>query len=245
MKSQHKENTVRTNCKDCAFAIYDQNCQKSCVFGRIEKFDKDVIEAHDNDKEFYVINRLCTYYRSKLWGYSENDVEKVQQESAISFDIIFDCDNINDAQSQIIIHFINNHKYYKNKVNFVLLHEYQNHESAKGCISKIARDSKQQVNITMCSKIEYQIHQLIMKSKHGYHAIIKYPELLELNVLHSLNNYVNHDLNKLVIANICGTHFIGNFVYKILNSINNSHAYFENIDTIIEDAKNKNMYTEI
>lgn len=245
MKSQQVDQKIKTNCKDCAFAIYNENTQTSCAFDRISKFGEDAIEGYDNDKEFYVIDRLCTYYRNTSWGYSKNDIDKVQKESALGFDLIFDCNNINSNQVQIISYFLNNNKYYDTKLNITLLHNYENYSTVKDSISSVAKNSDTKINITVCENIENHMHQLLLKSKNGYHCFIRYPELLETNMLHKLNNYVNTDLNKLIVANVNGIEFISNFIYKIFNNMHNNHSYFQNIGQIIKDCKDKNMYIEI
>lgn len=245
MKSQPKEHTIKTSCKNCAFAVYSDKTQISCEFDRISKFKDDVIEAYDNDCEFYLIDRLCTFYRDKAWGYSVSDKDKVQKESAIGFDVIFNCDNINATQAQIITHFINSNKYYIPKTNIVLIHRYDNYSDVKIHISNIAKSTKNDVNITMCDNIENTVHQLVLKSRNGYHCLVNHPELLETNTLTRLNHFVNYDLNKLFVANVNGIEFIGNFAYKVLYHTNNNPSYKENIDLIINDCKEKDMYTEI
>lgn len=245
MKSQHNEHTIKTNCKDCAFAIYEDKSQISCKFNRIEKFGKDVIEAYDNDNEFYVIDRLCTYYRNKAWGYTQADTDKVLKESAIGFDIIFNCSNINAEQTQIITHFINNHNYYPSKINIILIHDYNSYSAVKEFVSKIARNISTHVGITICEDITSQVHQILLKTKNAYHALIQYPELLEINSLSRINSFINDDLNKLVIANVNGVEFIGNFIYQLFYTMNNNKNYQDNINNIIKDSKEKNMYIEI
>lgn len=51
-----------TVCKDCCFAIYQDKTQKGCALNRLEKFE--VIEAYDEDKEFFIVNgRQCNTMR--------------------------------------------------------------------------------------------------------------------------------------------------------------------------------------
>lgn len=245
MKSQPSEHTIKTNCKDCAFASYKDKTQISCEFNRIEKFGDDAIEAYDDDGEFYVIDRLCTYYRNKAWGYTSEDKGRVLKESALGFDIIFNCNNINATQAQIITHFINNHNYYPSKVNVILIHDYSHYADAKELVSSIARQASTKIDITICDSVTSQIHQILLKTKHGYHALIEYPELLEINSLFKLNSFVNDDLNKLVAANVNGIEFIGNFVYQIFYNMNNNQNYQDNIANILKDCKSKDMYIEI
>ena len=59
---------ISTSCKNCYFADYDCKTQTGCRLGRLEKYRNtsgNVVEAYDDDKEFYVIqNKICVYYRN-------------------------------------------------------------------------------------------------------------------------------------------------------------------------------------
>lgn len=68
-----------TPCKECVFAKYEGITQTGCHLNMVEKFREvgaEVLEAYDEDKEFYVIrNRLCHFFRPKKWG-GEKSVEE-------------------------------------------------------------------------------------------------------------------------------------------------------------------------
>jgi len=79
--------SISTICKNCLFAIYDSKTQIGCVFNRTETIDNhpsyDLIEAEDEDKEFYILNNhICPYQRTPDWQHSKNDdiVKKVKEE---------------------------------------------------------------------------------------------------------------------------------------------------------------------
>ena len=81
-------NTLSTSCKKCAFAHYIGKTQVSCDLNRIEHFTKndiEVIEAEDHDKEFYVIDGVCTGYRLGSWSelHAGKDLVKVYEEETI------------------------------------------------------------------------------------------------------------------------------------------------------------------
>lgn len=60
-----------TSCKLCIFAEYEGFTQVGCKKGRIKKYKDSastVIEAYDEDKEFYVIkDRTCMFRRTQVW----------------------------------------------------------------------------------------------------------------------------------------------------------------------------------
>lgn len=75
-----------TPCKNCCFAVYEDLTQVGCARNRLEKYKKvgsEIIEAYDEDKEFYVIkNRICPFYRDKKWldafkGQSDSEIERM------------------------------------------------------------------------------------------------------------------------------------------------------------------------
>ena len=54
---------ISTICKNCLFAKYDKTTQVGCEFNRTETIDNhpvcELIEAQDEDKEFYILNNHC------------------------------------------------------------------------------------------------------------------------------------------------------------------------------------------
>lgn len=64
-------NSIHTSCKNCVFSIYENITQTDCALKYIDLYkDKniEVLEAYDNDKEFYIINnKKCIGYREPKW----------------------------------------------------------------------------------------------------------------------------------------------------------------------------------
>jgi len=83
---------ITTSCSDCVFAEYEGKTQKGCKANRIEKLKArghKVIEAHDEDKEFYVIKTVCSAYRGGEWGKSFTDhFAQLQRELEVKLHII-------------------------------------------------------------------------------------------------------------------------------------------------------------
>jgi hypothetical protein len=60
----------QTPCKNCGFAVYEEDTQTGCYLGVIDKFravGTEIIEAYDHEKEFFVIDRKCLFGRNKKW----------------------------------------------------------------------------------------------------------------------------------------------------------------------------------
>lgn len=98
--------TIHTPCKDCVFAIYNQNTQTDCALGYIDKYkDKNisVLEAYDNTKEFYIINgKKCIGYRENKWFKQfdldgsdlEAKINKYHETNHLDYIIIIDLKNL-------------------------------------------------------------------------------------------------------------------------------------------------------
>lgn len=79
-------NTIHTPCKDCVFAIYEDKTQVGCALNYIDTYKQKeipVLEAYDNDKEFYIINgKKCIGYRENKW-FKQFELENASLEAKI------------------------------------------------------------------------------------------------------------------------------------------------------------------
>ena len=67
-----KSDEAETICRDCAFAVYDEDSQTGCSIGKLDKFEEqgaEIIEVYDEtNKEFYVVKgRVCVHWRGSDW----------------------------------------------------------------------------------------------------------------------------------------------------------------------------------
>ena len=64
-------NPIHSPCKNCVFAIYENNTQTGCSLNYLDKYKNknvSILEAYDDDKEFYIINgKKCLGYRENKW----------------------------------------------------------------------------------------------------------------------------------------------------------------------------------
>lgn len=62
---------IHTSCKNCVFAIYDKSNQSGCSLNYLEIYKNnnvDILEAYDDNKEFYILNnKKCVGYRELNW----------------------------------------------------------------------------------------------------------------------------------------------------------------------------------
>tara|TARA_R100001129_G_scaffold8535_1_gene6056 strand:+ start:616 stop:1368 length:753 start_codon:yes stop_codon:yes gene_type:complete len=83
MKSKQLDRIAETSCKDCKFAIYEGKTQTGCEAGRAEVYMENgmAFEAYDKDKEFYVINTLCSYKIEKKYALSIEEIKAIRKKS--------------------------------------------------------------------------------------------------------------------------------------------------------------------
>lgn len=61
---------METACKNCVFAKYEGRTQIRCTAGKINDYlqnEVEIIEAYDDEKDFYVVKGHCNYFRSDRW----------------------------------------------------------------------------------------------------------------------------------------------------------------------------------
>lgn len=99
-----------TICKNCIFATYDGNRQIGCHFDITEKVrnstdNVELVEAMDDEKEFYILDgKICPYQRTSSWMYY-NDIDpvgKVLKEVYLRWAaVIFSNNNLSDVKKSI------------------------------------------------------------------------------------------------------------------------------------------------
>lgn len=78
---------ISTACKNCLFAIYNSKTQVGCQLNITDKVKHhpiyELIEAEDDEKEFYILNNhVCPYQRTNSWIHANDDnkISKVKME---------------------------------------------------------------------------------------------------------------------------------------------------------------------
>ena len=244
MKSPQQDRKLQTSCKNCTFAIYDGITQTGCSANRIEKFDQsDIIEAYDNEKEFYVINKFCNLYRSQSWNGGQPDLDKALIESSLDFDIMINCNSIDTDFKNYIAESIQNLCYYKDKIIINLFHDHKAASEIKSRVLEIYSKFKT-IKISVCLDSDLFLHESVLKSKRNCHVVIK-DTTFDFNCLYRLNDTVNNHLKKFICANNNGNTVISNMAYKMNYANHGVDNYGSNIQQIVETSKNIGMYIDI
>lgn len=234
----------QTSCKDCIFAIYDDKTQIGCEDDRINKFKDSVIEAYDDDKEFYVIDRICNLHRKKTWNNGQKSITKAKNESALTFDLLIDCENINSNYEKNIVEELCDISYPNNKINIFLFHSHKvSKEQKKLVMSLHSKLNKSKISVYF-DKIDY-IYSILTQSKNTFHMFVNEHNIENLaNFLIVSNNLITNDLEKFILCSQDNKMLISNIAFKFLYP--NLYNDFENeIKNLKENARKENMYIEL
>lgn len=233
-------NLTKTSCKSCIFAIYENKTQTGCEHNRIEKFGNDVIEAYDDHEEFFVINRLCNYIRSTNWNDGNKNIEKVTEESAVSFDIFIEVNNLSIEDQAKILQTTKNITYYSNKFKIFLFHNNNVKKEQRELILSLFNGLNQPVLSVYDNKNQY-LDSVIGKSKNTFHIILKTEDLPYLNeAMQFTNKKVNEDLEKFLLLKYQDITIISNMACKLMYN-----KFYEDFDhqfkEMLTDAKKNQM----
>lgn len=246
MKSPLQDRKIQTNCKACVFSVYDGNTQTGCLHNRIEKFQPNVIEAYDNDKEFYVINGMCNLYRNSRWNSGDPNIDKAFEESSLTFDCFIDCSDISENDAQRIIDFVASLNYYKNRINWYLFHLYETSQEVKNNVMKVFVGlHKISPKISVCVNKGVYLNEFSVKSNSTYHVVLDHNSKLDVDVFSKVNNYINIDIKKFIISKINDSEFISNIAYRMGFIKDQNIDYYKNLENLREQSKTVGMYLEI
>ena len=220
-ESNNHSKIIQTNCKNCAFAVYEKDTQIGCLHGRVDKFKNlnpdNVLEAYDIDKNFYVINKFCNFYRDKdSWNNGILDTKKIRQEAKLTFDVFLNCDNINTEYLEWIKEFIKNiNDYGSDKVH---VHIYHNDnlqlERKKEILSLLPLLKIYTLNVYLYNADELK-HNIILKSKQSYHLDISSNNTVDFDILSQIDIEINDNLKRLLAIKLKNNYVYSNLSYKI------------------------------
>lgn len=136
--SQSSISKIHTSCKDCTFAVYSENTQIGCELDLIDKYESKettIIEAYDENKEFYVIdNKKCIGYRNLSWSEKdgiklnlEDKKIKIKNEFKIKYILFIDLKHFDNNKFENLIENINQ---LKTKPSKIILLRYGYSDSA-------------------------------------------------------------------------------------------------------------------
>jgi hypothetical protein len=246
MNSPLPDRTLRTSCKNCIFSVYEGITQTGCDVNRLELFKNagKIIEAYDNEKEFYVIEGLCNFNRPLTWNNGVASKDKVLEESSPTFKVYIDCTNIDESLEKKIVDLIDS-KYYTSKFTVTLYHELNVDKNIKQKTIQIYKMFPKMVYLSSCRDKDEFIHNGYLNAKECYLINIKDGENFDTNILSKVNDLINSDLKKALLIKNKDAFIISNTLYRVENWDTPHSGYNKTKETLVNKLKDTNLYFEI
>lgn len=223
MKSKQNQPSYQTSCKDCVFAEYEDITQVSCQADRL-KFFGDIIEAYDNDKEFYVINDVCTYYRPPFWNDGKAEISEARRELETTFGIFIDLSDKEDEDLDKTIDSIKRINYNKKRIlvtmNHLALEQKPYYHQVLGSLLNAGFNAFLTVSKTTVFKEWDNIQRL---GKTSFCTFLKSGEQIDPDAFSNCDRIKNQDGEKFVSLTSGGTDLL-------LTNVFLQH-YFEYVST--------------
>ena len=259
---------VTTSCCECVFAEYVGDTQTGCSMGRLEKFRKNgttVLEAYNDEKEFFVIERFCSAFRDSEWKdilfYYSNDLsekpeDRVRREVKIKcgFFIGFDdtC-SISDLEKTIIsiaeqelqplyVTVANSSKTDNLLILSVLRSYFENDGGVVYTCSYVDVDELSTKEQTEIPEIWRAIDSAFTTTaKNGYYAAIRAGNIFSKDYLASINHYINEEMKQVILIRSEDNpeeYFIQCSLHKLMYGSNGKFI----VDKVSELSEEQDLY---
>lgn len=234
MKSQHDANQYETACKNCLFAKYEDNTQTGCVAGRVKKYQDDhmIIEAYDDDKEFFVIKGICNLVRQDGWNEGKADLDKALEEIKPKFNIVVDGNNLSDSTIEDIIRFHSESGDYD--CDWHVVHSFEVDKAGRQRLSPLVTAIG--ATVTQCADTEFTIGHLITRSRRSFTIVLDQMSLPNSNILYRVDAALNKDLKRFVVFNYNGVLAVSNLAFHIYHKKTETFNYVSIFGDIYRNA---------
>lgn len=207
MKSsqQDKPRHLQTSCKTCLFATYKGGTQTGCKAGRIKKYRDQglVLEAYDNDREFYVINTLCNQLRTPEWNGGEVDVDKAYNEVAPTHTIIIFTDSITARSKNSAVAYLKNIDYDRSKIRIVISQKISAPKKEKTLVTQLYTQVKEIGFAYLVTKVsidsKFRDFDLFRVSKTSFCTRVDMSQKVPKNFFKAIHKKLNKEATKGVI----------------------------------------------
>jgi hypothetical protein len=259
---------VTTSCCDCVFAEYVGDTQTDCSMGRLEKFRKNgttVLEAQNEDKEFYVVERFCSAFRDSEWKdilfYYSNDLsetpeDRVRREIKIKCGCFIGFDDtcsISDLEKTIVsierqelqplyVTVANCSKTNNLVIMDVLRSYFEDGGEVVYTCSYVDLDELSTREQTEIPEIWRAVDAAFnTTAKNGYYAAIKAGREFSKDYLTSINHYINEDMNQVILiksGDDTEDYFMQCSLHKLMYGSNGKFI----VDKVTELSEEQDLY---
>jgi hypothetical protein len=212
-------NKVHTPCKDCVFSIYEDITQTDCHLKYIDKYrDKniEILEAYDNEKEFYVINgKKCIGYRESKWFKQfglenspiQDKVNKFTELNHLSYMIVIDLKYFTLKHFNHLIEEVKKISISPEKIIFIRYQDNKDftYDIIKNLLDKIKLGCKWRIQTMVDNSLDNKdiLHNCInLNKQHRFILSINKPANNIYKIIDKANYIVYEDLDQFnVISN--------------------------------------------
>lgn len=244
MTSQQLEK-IETSCKPCIFAEWDGDEQVGCKASILEELkEQDIVECYDDEKKFFVLNRLCTGFRPTSWNDSVADVDKMKEESTVSFSIVIFCENMTQEEAYNLRYFVDDILYHSGKIQVIIGHDenFEYREEIAVFVRALSKYGFQYRIVEYYSDLPsgFKEKDVLKRIEKSYFTLYNYKgsNLTDLSdSLNCLNGLINDQGKKIVVMDsksgvILSRMLLNHYVYD----------YYQMQLDLIESAKSTEYY---
>lgn len=250
MKSKQREKRLQTSCKGCAFAIYDGDTQTGCKFGRTEKFLErgELFEAYDEEKEFFVVQRLCNLARPTDNNSEDSDLIEARDSIKPSVFISVMLDGGTKEDFDNLLSTIKSADYPADKLYIALSQPFESTKEQRKLGTKLLFDIKNlgirsQVIFNIASKMrEYDVFKKCEK-KFSYYSFFSIKSQLSSEMLPYIDKVLNEDMDKVVFFRLNDVAFISSYAF-LMNYIDHIGEYVEFEKKLEGESERLGLYKE-
>jgi len=216
-----------------------------CEHDRISSFEArdEIIEAYDNDKEFFVVDRVCNYFRPPRWNEGNADLDLSKFESSVNCVVIVDIPSPNPEELQKTVASIAKLDYNRKRFSVVFSHAMtmKNRELLVPVMSSMPEGIEYTMVLYASSSMQYYE---IMRDRDCTHLIkLESGQEIDSKIILDVNSSINIDLEKAVTYSKGSLNVIQLQAYLAKYSINDDFDNF--ITSLIDEATQSGLHRNL
>ena len=247
MKSTQQENWAKTSCRDCKLSKFEEQngklSQVGCELGRLSKFEDLLTHAHDDEKEFYIINDACNYYTLLD---SELSAEEVKDSKKNKFAVVVFADEEND-DVLTTVNSILDIDYDRKKMFVVIAHRYVSEgivksNTLKGA-QKLFKEGVGSTVVVLSNDGDMDFESFKNTAGYNFCTRIFGGQTISPNTFKNIDTALNEDLKKCVYFEDGGVNVIMRKVISARYLDYNDYLLFE--EGVKEEAESHGLFIRL
>lgn len=244
---------MKTICRDCIFAEWNEGTQNGCSVGNLDKFIKrnEILPANP-DEWYATINRMCTSCRNQDWADKQQEdlIVALYKEVKLDYSIIIVENTIDDIEdmykaTEISLKSALSQEPEPKKIIFAIANKDVDRASFANFVKEILKDCGIKWSISyVCdytAPVEEIIDMSFNKIETMYYTIVENGKKLPCDFALNFDNKINEELEQIIMiepeSNIHGKTFLS-FLHHYLHG--NKQI---NLEDKIKNLGDKGIFT--